>query len=430
MKRLLTVSLFYMVAACASLQVQAQGLMFSGHGAVNRSMGGATTGAAIESIGSLYWNPATISQLDNQLAVDVGLLLPVLETESSVVGLGAGATDAEPGVGVLPAVGWTFRPECSPLTVGLGIAPVAGFATNYPASATNPIFTPQSNAPGIPGGFGQVLTDAAFLEILPVISVQVTDRLSVGIGPSVTIGRLIIDPLVVNAPDDTDGSGVPTYPSGRGTRNHWGGGFQIGAYYEANDVLAFGASYKSPQWMEPFRFKTEDELGLPRSGRMDLDLPMIVSIGTSYSGMEDTLIAIDVRYIDYEHTDGFKQNGFNSDGSIAGVGWDSVLSVALGIQRKLNEMIDVRAGYTANENPIPSSQTQLAVAAPLYYQHQGSVGATLHLSTNVDVNLAYTYAFESEISGPLATPAGPVPGSSITTSLSAHLLNFGVRVKY
>ncbi|RMF42610.1 MAG: hydrocarbon degradation protein, partial [Planctomycetota bacterium] len=43
--------------------------MLPAGGAVNRGMGGATTGTAIEAIGSMYWNPATITSLrGNEMA--------------------------------------------------------------------------------------------------------------------------------------------------------------------------------------------------------------------------------------------------------------------------------------------------------------------------------------------------------------------------
>src|SRR5688572_14951334 len=48
----------------------------SGAGPINRSMGGTAVAAPIDAIGSLYWNPATISQLDNSLEFGLELLAP------------------------------------------------------------------------------------------------------------------------------------------------------------------------------------------------------------------------------------------------------------------------------------------------------------------------------------------------------------------
>jgi len=38
-----------------------QGIFLTGVGAVNRSMGGASTAAPIDPMGAIHWNPATIS---------------------------------------------------------------------------------------------------------------------------------------------------------------------------------------------------------------------------------------------------------------------------------------------------------------------------------------------------------------------------------
>ncbi|MGD9858077.1 MAG: OmpP1/FadL family transporter, partial [Planctomycetaceae bacterium] len=298
-----------------------QGLMISAQGPVNRSMGGAGTAAPLEAIGSLYWNPASITALpSSELGFGSALVLPSLETDSSVPFLGAGSTRAEPGVTAVPTIGWVHQIECSPISVGLGLYGAAGFRTNFPASATNPIFAPQQNDPMIPGGLGRVYSEASFIEIIPTVAYQVTDRLSIGAGPTLTLGELVVDPLLATAPNDADGSMIPRYPSGRGVRTHWGGGIQLGAYYETEQGVHLGATWKSPQWMETFRFQTEDELGLPAVGRFDLDLPMIVSLGAAYSGWENWVFSADLRYLDYENTDGFERSGYNPDFSVAGLG--------------------------------------------------------------------------------------------------------------
>lgn len=426
----LTVTTLFLVWA-ASSSAQAQGIMISAQGPVNRSMGGAGVAAPLEAIGSLYWNPASISALPaSELGFGTALVLPVLETDSSIPGLGSGSTQAEPGVTPVPTIAWVHQPECSPISVGLGLYGAAGFRTNFPASLTNPVFTPQSNAPGFPGGFGRLYTEASFIDIIPTAAYQVTDRFSVGVGGILTMAELIIDPLVATAPNDADGSLLPRYPSGRGVRTHWGGGVQLGAYYETEEGVHLGASWKSPHWMETFRFHTEDELGQPAVGRFDLDLPMIISLGAAYSGWQDWVLALDVRYLDYANTDGFRDSGFNPDLSVAGLGWESVMAVATGVQRRVNDDLYLRAGYTFTENPIPDNLAMFNIAAPLYYEHTLHVGTSWRICKQVWLNLAYSYFFENEVSGPIITPAGSIPGSNVTSQMSAHVIDLGVSVRY
>ncbi|MFY9254031.1 MAG: outer membrane protein transport protein [Fuerstiella sp.] len=424
-------SLFLLISLSLTPCVNAQGVFVSATGPVNRSMGGAGTAAPLESLGSLFWNPASISGLDeDEVSIGLGGSLPVIHTSSSIPGLGGGSTQADPGVTPLPNVGWIHRPKDSAFTFGLGIFSAAGFRTNFPASLTNPVFVPQSNTPGVPGGLGQVYTQAAFMQLIPTAAWQVTDTVSVGIGPTITLGDVSIDPLVFNAPNDADASGSPRYTSGRGTRTHWGGGVQGGVYYEGTDGLHLGLTVKSPQWMETFHYNTVDEIGRPQPKGVNLDLPMVISFGTAWSGWERFVFATDVRYYDYANADGFGQSGFRADGSVAGVGWESIFAVATGVQYEVNEDLYLRAGYTFNENPIPESQAFFNVGTPLYYQHEVHLGASYRLTKQLWLNFAYTYYMENELSGPIVTPAGAIPGSNVTSRETVHIADVGITVRY
>ncbi|GAB5444215.1 MAG: outer membrane protein transport protein [Fuerstiella sp.] len=409
----------------------AQGILVSATGPVNRSMGGAGTAAPLEAQGALFWNPASISALESdEVSLGFAGVLPVLRTSSSITGLGAGTSAAEPGISPLINFGWVHHPENSDLTFGVGLFSAAGFRTNFPASTTNPVFTPQSNAPGVPGGLGQVYTEAAFLQFVPTVAWQMNDRWSFGFGPTVTIGDVIVDPFVFDAPDDADGSGAPRYASGIGSRTHWGGGFQAGAYYEDECGRHLGFTFKSPQWMERFSFNSEDESGLPRSVGAKMDLPMVLSLGTAWSGWDRWVLATDVRYFDYANTDGFNTRGFRADGSVAGLGWNSIFSVATGAQYKVSEDLFLRVGYTFNECPIPDDQAFFNIGTPLHYQHEIHVGGSWRLAKRVWLSCAYTYYLESEVSGPIVTPLGAVPGSNVTNRKTVHIADVGITVRY
>ena len=145
-----------------------------------------------------------------------------------------------------------------------------------------------------------------------------------------TTGQIVADPLLLQAPDDADGSGVPTYPAGRGTRYAWGGGAELGVYYITENCWHWGASIKSPQWMEDFRMHTENEIGLPYTAKFGFDLPMIVSLGTAYSGIEDLVVAVDMRYFDYRNTDGFGDHGYSPYGALNGLSWTNQFAIATG----------------------------------------------------------------------------------------------------
>lgn len=411
--------------------VNGQGIIVPQAGAVNRAMGGAGTAAPQDAISAVYWNPAAMSDMrSSQLSVSIEALFPVLETDSAIAGLAAGSTAAEPGAIPLPHFGWVHKLPDSRFTFGLGVVAAAGVKTNYPASASNPIFLPQSNRPGFPGGFGQLYTDAQFLQVLPSLSYVVSDRLSIGFGPTLTLGQVVIDPFVLGAPDDADGSGAPRYPSGRGSKIHYGGGVQLSAFYKLTANSNLGLLVKSPQWMEEFNNFGQDENGLPRTLSAKLDLPMVISMGYSAQPTERLLLAADLRYIDHKNTDGFGDSGFNPDGSLAGLGFGNSYGVASGFQYLWSQRLTLRGGYTFASSPLADQEAFVGAAAPLFYQHIFSGGGSIHLNETTAFNFAYNYSPENELSGPLLTPAGAVPGSSVDTRVSVHGASMGVSVNY
>jgi long-chain fatty acid transport protein len=409
-------------------QLLAQGIALNGVGPVNRSMQGASTAAPIDAAGALYWNPAGISGMNyNEAVVGLELLLPTETVSSQIAGVGSGSSGGEPGVAPIPVVGWVHHIADTPWTVGLGMYGVGGYRVNYLPSAVNPITTPQP-----PNGFGvgRIYGELEVFQIAPTVSYAMTEHLSIGIAPTIDLAKLSATPLFLAAPDDANGDGFPSYPSGLGTRYHWGGGAQLGVYYTPTANWHFGASLKSPQWFEPFRFMTSNELGGPRLAKLNIDYPMILSLGASYTGLPNLLLACDVRYFDYKNTDGFRQAGFAADGAGLGLGWRNIVTVSTGAQYALSEHLYARVGYSYQQNPISAANTVFNVASPLIIEHLVSVGGSCYLTDNVSLDIAYIHGFEARSTGPFQSPAGPIPGTSVSSEISADGLGMGLTVRY
>ena len=396
------------------------GPVLSGTGAVNRSMGGASTAAPLSAAGALYWNPATLSGLDrSELEVGVELLAPQTSLFSSVPGL-SDTTQNEDAIFPLPTIALSYRPEQSPMTYGLGVYAVAGFGVSYAGSLSNPVL-----APPAAGGFGPLFSQYQVLQIAPALVYDVTDRLSVSVSPLLDLGTVQLDPAIISDPNANG-----TYPSGTHSRSAWGCGYSVGAYYKL-DHWGFGASYKSKQWFQPYRFQQTNELGLPRTTEYEIDVPSIVSVGTSYSGIDRLLLAADLRYLDFKQTEGFGESGFSGTGAVNGLGFESIFAVALGAQYQMTDAMSVRLGYSWSENPVPDSQTTVNVVSPLSIQHVISAGASYQVTEAFSLSLAYTHGFENSIStSPIVLPSGAIPGSSIRSTTSVDMLIAGATVKF
>ncbi|HEX5269747.1 MAG TPA: outer membrane protein transport protein [Gemmataceae bacterium] len=409
------------------------GFVLTGIGPVNRGMGVAGVAAPLDADGSLYWNPAAITGLGgSELDGGVELVIPDENLSSRLapgslghgfppVGL-AGRTHGDTNTVALPAMGLVYQPEGSDLTFGLGIYEVGGFTSNYPASPTNPVLT----APPPRGiGLGPIYSQLQVFQIAPTIAAKLTDHLSVGVAPTIDLTYLQADPLIIATPN-----AFGNYPAGTHTESSWGAGVQAGAFYTTEAGWNFGASIKSPQWMQEFRFNATDLAGNPRSVKFHFDYPMIVSLGTAYTGIERWVFAVDVRYVNFHDTPGLSHSGFDATGALRGLGWEDVFAVSVGAQYQLTDSLTVRLGYSYNDSPIDNSQAFFNVASSTIINHSLAVGASYKVTQALILSMTYAHDFENTVSGPIVTPLGPIPVSSVKSQISADAVLVGATVKF
>jgi long-chain fatty acid transport protein len=416
-----------------------QGVIVSGVGPINQSMGTAATAAPLDASGALNWNPASIAGLGHsEMEFGLGLIYPQAQLSSSlstaVLSPGpspstlAGSDRSNSGFFALPTLGLVYQPEDSPWIYGLGVFAVGGFAVNYPADQTNPILSP---APPNGIGLGAVSSLFQVMQLAPTVAYQLTDHLSIGLAPTVDLATLLVDPAIFASPNNAGQSLFPAYPAATHSRAAWGLGFQTGLYYTSLAGWSFGASVKSPQWFEPFRYNAVDGFGRARALKFHLDLPLIVSLGVSYTGLSRTVLAADFRYMDYKNTNGFNRSGFAADGAVQGLGWDSIFVLALGAQYQLTDTLFLRAGYTYNGNPVPGGQAFFNIASPTILQHTISIGATYKMSDRLLLSLAYAHSFENSVQSSLVLPSlGPIPGSSVESRAWADFIILGASVLF
>ncbi|HEY7308562.1 MAG TPA: outer membrane protein transport protein [Gemmataceae bacterium] len=428
-----------LILAAGAVPVRAQyGLFFSGAGPINRSMAGVGMATAVDSIGALYWNPASLSGLErSELAFGTELIfsqtrLASTLPEGAIEGILprntlSGSDRSNNSVFPVPSVGLAYQTEDKIWTFGLGIFGVAGFGVNYPASTTNPILTPQA-----PNGFGlgSIFSQLQVLEIAPQVSCQLTDHFSVGLGPALDLALLQLDPAFFAPPDNASGNGFATYPAATHTQDKWGFGLEAGAYYTLDNGFRLGASLKSPRWFEKFHYSSADQLGNPRDVYFAVNLPLIASAGIAYSGIQRLLLGIDTHYLDYTNTDGFRASGFDATGAARGLGWRSIWAVAVGAQYQLLESVSLRLGYSWNQNPIDPNRTSFNVASPLLLQNTLSAGASYHVTENFSLSLAYLHFFQNSSTGAIISPMGILPGSSVTSVVSADSIVLGGTVRF
>lgn len=398
----------------------AQGVMLRGIGAVNESMGGASIAAPLDSAGAIYQNPASIAALkDNEMSLGLGVIIPHSQVSSQIKGMPQtyGKAFTQAGELPCPTMSTVFRSkEPSRLTFGVAISGVGGAAALYeapdasgiPGISKNPILQGKAKA-----------SNVQVFEIMPTVAYNVTEKLAIGFTPVVGLASLSLNPMPF---EQHMGSPMHNY----GTKYTWGGGFNLGAYYDFKNNWRTGFSFKSPLWADPLNFTgtSPDASGHRIESEFNLNLPMILGWGISYDGIKKTVVALDVRYFDYENTAGFGDL-HDADGIVTGLGWKSILSVAIGVQREIGSKLKVRAGYCWNENPIPSESQYANVSAPLFMQNVISFGATYTFLKDFDVMAAWSHAFQVSCTGEFLDGMG-----TITNSVSGDSLLVGLTKRF
>ena len=391
------ISVFCLFLFGAVTQIQAQGVLLRGIGAVGESMGGTAIATPIEAGSTIYANPAAIAGIEQcQIGFDLGIIIPQSEVTSGLYGTQWGTSKGDAGQIPAPTMSVLYR-ECphSRLTYGLAIAGVGGAVTLYPAmgNATNPIMNNEARS-----------SNVQVFEIMPTVAYKMTDRLAVGFTPVIGLASLSINPMPLGLP-----AASPMHNFG--TRYTWGGGFNLGVYYDFKNDWKTGFTFKSPLWTKSLNFiGTDPVTHNPIESEFGINLPLSIGWGLSYSGFKKTVIGLDVRYMDYENTRGFR-DVMDSQMNVVGLGWDSVMAVSVGMQYTVNNRLKLRAGYCYNTNPIPSESQAYNVSSPMFMQHVLGLGCTITLPKSIDANLAWTHAFENTKTGTFAGGNGTVINS-------------------
>jgi long-chain fatty acid transport protein len=151
-------------------------------------------------------------------------------------------------------------------------------------------------------------------------------------------------------------------------------------------------------------------------------------MGVAVEPSNRLVLAADARYITYEQTAGFKDAGFNPDGSLKGFGWRNIWSSSFGAEWKVAPALALRGGYNVAGHPVRDSLAAFNVAAPAVVKHHLTLGAGVRVSPTVEISGAYYHGFEHGVGGQMLTPSGPIPGTRVYSDLSedSFLLQFSL----
>ncbi|WP_372792312.1 OmpP1/FadL family transporter [Lutibacter sp.] len=417
------------------------GHIMQGVGAVNMSMGGASTAQPLDISGALQWNPAAISVFDNKIIdFSIGVFFSSPEL-SSTAGSYSGITKDDRGVSPMPALAYVYGKEGSKHTFGVSAFGISGFGVTFPESMSNPINMPQSM-----NGFGHVESDYMLLQVGLAWAYEITENLSIGVQPTINYAALELAPNPISAPDfpvamGGTGKGYPTSDKASAI----GYGAQFGIFYNSPEGIKIGASYKTAQKFDKLQFTNTylDGSAAP-DVEFAMDYPAILSFGLGYS-KGDIDLALDFRQVDYENTAGFEAKGWQitesgpmtgyPTGAVKGFGWKNVQILSAGLQYKGIEKLPLRVGYTYSSNPIDDELAFFSLPATAVIKHAFQFGFSYPLTDKLMLNGVYHHgASDGKTEGPMLSPLaisptnpyGVVPDTKVGYSMTTDMVMVGV----
>lgn len=375
------------------------------------AMGGAMVGRG-EDPSALYYNPAGITDLPGlQMMGGMTAIIPS-ETVKTAVGTAAErSTTSKTNVWTPPHFYTTYQVN-SKLWAGLGVFSPFGLGTEFDEKW--------------PGKYNNYRAIISTVTVNPNVALKLSDRLSVAAGVEAMYMDLDLRQAVH--------TGNPAITLDQKlTGDSWGYGFNLGARYKIFDWLAAGVTYRS-RVTQNLGGKAEFTSNVPlnllgvknMSVKGDIVLPDMCSFGLTFYPTDRFSFELSgVR------------TGWSSYGQLAVIyesggqvilpkNWHDVWRFQAGAEYKLTKWLDLRAGYTWDEEPSPTEWVDYLV--PANDRHLISFGPGFHYK-NWTLDLSYTYLIITDRDVSACKSSGMVLPSKFLDG-DAHLIGVSLGYKF
>jgi len=366
-----------------------------GVGPTSRSMGGVGIAKAQDSISSIFANPATLTQLNGDEFDFAGTFFDPT-VKANVIspnppnGVGNWKAESQDEGFSIPAIGLTHKINEN-YVFGIGAYGVSGMGVDYrnqDPMATN--------------------TKLSVMKFVPALAYK-NGNFSYGLG---------ID-IDYQAAD-----------FGAGLSHNYAIGARLGVNYEYGK-WNFGLIYVTPQRVDHKRVYDFD--GDKIYDNLKLENPAQYGFGISHKCTDKLTSAIEIKYLDWENADGYKD-----------FDWKSQWVYSIGLNYKATEKLSLRTGYNYSENPVrihnnfnPMGATNVQgknmstfgyeyfriIGFPAIVENHITFGIGYNLSEKVAINLGYKHAFEKTIK----ETSGPI---TLESKLSEDAYDFGLTFKF
>lgn len=384
-------------ALSMALPVQATNGYFA-HGYGVKSQGMAGVGYALPQDGlASAFNPAGIAELGDRLDLGATGFFP--RRSADIVGNAFGPDAHFEGDGrktfVIPEFAWVHR--LSPRwSAGLAVYGNGGLNTQF-----------KDNPFARFGGSGEAGVNLEQLFITPSLAYRIGENHRVGAALNIAYQRFYARGLGLFA----GFSQAPDNVSNKGTDASAGVGLRLGWSSTLAPGLTLGASWASKI---DGRFDKYRGLFADNGG---FDIPENYGAGIAYTPTDNWTLAVDVQRIRYSQTGSVGNSlapllqgvPLGADNG-PGFGWRSATTWKFGVSHVLSERLQVRAGYSHVDQPIPANETFFNILAPGTVEDHLSAGFTFTLRDGDELSAFVTHGVGKTVNGRHSIPPGFPPG--------------------
>jgi long-subunit fatty acid transport protein len=400
--------------------VLADGVIRDGLGA--RSSGRAGTNIAFADTGVIiYDNPAGMSNVDGNGLAEAGfdILFTDLTYSDADNPVPIDAADNPFPAGQVSII----KKSCDGrFAYGLGFFAPAGFSSKYTMEGPAPLVGPQ-----------QYKSLGMMMKLLPGISYQATERLSIGATLGVGINHMEVEgPYFLQSPGTLQGTPLILDMQATGVAPVW----SVGLQYKATERTTIGLSYIAETH---FRNHGDSVMQIPMVGvneyqtQLNINWPQSLGLGLKHQLFPKLTVAADIIWYDWSEAKE-NYNAIFSDPTNPIVGvlaptlnenfpmrWRDSVSYRFGSEYQICNCRTLRAGYAYHRNPIPDETLTPWIQATL--EHAASLGYGWKFNRDWSLDAAYQYNWGNDREvGTSAIIGGDFSNSTVETE--AHWLYF------
>lgn len=400
--------------------VFANGFQINEQGAKALGMGGAFVAQA-DDPSAVYFNPAGITQLEGvQISLGVSPITPSATFKSDQTGK---STDAKKNTFYIPNFYATLK-ATDKISVGFGAFSNFGLSTEWPKDWEGRYIT------------GGTKAEVVTLTLNPNVAFKFTDKLSLAFGVDIQKMEIELENKIHPAQVNYLTSGMSTEEGNSKLKaDDWSYGWNIALHSKITENWKLGVSYRSK-----VKHKFEDGTAILNlnivekqlTGSSNVDLPDILYLGTSYK-LNKFTFEFDAQRTGWSSYDKLAVDF--EDPTAQDISkpkdWKDVWAYRFGVQYKVNDMLDLRAGLIRDFSPIPDKTLDPLVPSGDRWLY--AVGFGLNFS-KITLDFAYNYLddenrrFDNEAG---KTYLGQILLNEVSgefKSVDAHI--FGINVTY